>query len=107
MSTTRSRGPLPGPTFDETRLLLRGFFSPTLVPGRRRLRAGAGIEMESLFRDKRSLMRLQLPGRLLFLFRIRFGLYAVLARLGAELDWQGLEDDLARGLTPESVPGPA
>jgi hypothetical protein len=35
-----------------------------------------------VLRDKRTLLRLQLPGRLLFLFRIRFGLYAVLARLG-------------------------
>jgi hypothetical protein len=32
-----------------------------------------------------------MPGRLLFLLRIRFGLYAVLSRLGARLDWGGLE----------------
>ena len=47
---------------------------------------------------KRRLMRMRLPGRLLFLFRIRFGLYAVLARLGAELDWAALEDELAGNL---------
>ena len=33
------------------------------------------------------LARLRLPGRLLFLFRIRFGQYVVLVRLGAEIDW--------------------
>jgi predicted unusual protein kinase regulating ubiquinone biosynthesis (AarF/ABC1/UbiB family) len=96
MKRLGARDPLPGPAFDETRRLLRGFFSPTLLPGRRRLQAGVGIETASMVRDKRSLMRLHLPGRLLFLFRIRFGLYAVLARLGAELDWQALEDELAR-----------
>ena len=44
---------------------------------------------------KKSLLRLRLPGRLLFLFRIRIGLCAVLARIGARLDWQQLEEDLA------------
>jgi predicted unusual protein kinase regulating ubiquinone biosynthesis (AarF/ABC1/UbiB family) len=86
---------MSGPVFDETRRLLRGFFSPTLVPGRHRLEAGVGIEAKSILRDKRSLMRVHLPGRLLFLFRIRFGLHAVLGRLGAELDWQELEEEAA------------
>jgi predicted unusual protein kinase regulating ubiquinone biosynthesis (AarF/ABC1/UbiB family) len=95
MQRLGARDPLPGPAFDQTRRLLRGFFSPTLVPGRRRLQAGVGIETGSIVRDKRALMRLHLPGRLLFLFRIRFGLYAVIARLGAELDWQGLEDEFS------------
>jgi predicted unusual protein kinase regulating ubiquinone biosynthesis (AarF/ABC1/UbiB family) len=100
-----ARAPTPGAHFDETRRLLRGFFSPTLVPGRRRLEAGVGIETTSVLRDKRSIMRLQLPGRLLFLFRIRFGLYAVLARLGAQLDWQALEDELAGAVvTPTFSP---
>ena len=67
------------------------------------MQAGIGIEAKLLLRDKRLLLRLQLPGRLLFLFRIRFGLYAVLARLGAELDWQKLEAEMAAA--PLSVPG--
>ncbi|MCA9675853.1 MAG: hypothetical protein KC464_12515, partial [Myxococcales bacterium] len=44
-----------------------------------------------VLRDKRAIMKLGLPGRVLFLFRLRFGLYAVLARLGAVADWAGLE----------------
>ena len=44
---------------------------------------------------KRKLMRMRLPGKLMFLFRIRFGLYAVLSRIGAEIDWASLEDELA------------
>ena len=47
---------------------------------------------------KRTLMRMRLPGKLMFLFRIRFGLYAVLARIGAALDWAALEDELAGDL---------
>ena len=43
---------------------------------------------------KQKLLRMRLPGKLMFLFRIRFGLYAVLSRLGAELDWSALEDEL-------------
>jgi hypothetical protein len=40
-------------------------------------------------------MRLSLPGKLLFLFRLRFGLYAVLPRIQAESDWAGLESKWA------------
>jgi hypothetical protein len=38
-----------------------------------------------------ALAGLSLPGKLLFLFRIRFGLYAVLSRLGSVADWGALE----------------
>jgi hypothetical protein len=40
-------------------------------------------------------VKLSLPGRFLFLFRLRFGLYAVLARLGAVADWGALESQWA------------
>jgi predicted unusual protein kinase regulating ubiquinone biosynthesis (AarF/ABC1/UbiB family) len=101
-----ARGPLHGQEFEETRRLLRGFFSSTLVAGRHRLQPGVAMETKSVLHDKRSIIRLRLPGRLLFLFRIRFGLHAVLARLGAEVDWQALEDELALGLPPVSAADP-
>jgi hypothetical protein len=44
---------------------------------------------------KKSLLRMRLPGKLMFLFRIRIGLYAVLARIGAKMDWIELEEELA------------
>lgn len=75
------------------RLLLRGFFAPLLVAGPRPMDPGAGFGTAAgLMRDKRALMRLALPGSLLFMFRLRFGLYAVLARLGATADWGGMEE---------------
>ncbi|MEO8587013.1 MAG: AarF/UbiB family protein [Acidobacteriota bacterium] len=77
------------------RTLLRGFFGPMLLPGPRAVDAGATLDLASVMRDKLALMRLQLPGKLLFLFRIRFGLYAVLARLGAVCDWSALEASYA------------
>jgi hypothetical protein len=57
--------------------------------------AGLSLEARDVLQNKRELLRLQLPGKLLFLFRIRFGLHSVLARLGAEVDWQQLEAEAA------------
>lgn len=76
--------------------LLRGFFAPLLTPGPRTIAADAGIDTSNMLRDKQAMLRLQLPGRMLFLFRLRFGLYAVLAQLGARLDWAALEGEWAR-----------
>jgi len=81
--------------FAALRVLLRGFFGPMLQPGPRPVDPGADLDMASVIRDKRALMRLELPGKLLFLFRIRFGLYAVLARLGSVCDWSALEASFA------------
>jgi hypothetical protein len=36
------------------------------------------------------------PAPLLFLVRIRFGVYSVLSRMGVALDWARLEDEAAR-----------
>jgi len=80
-----------GPGFDVTRRLLHAFFAPVLKPGVRPMEAAVSLDLREVARNKKSMLRLQLPGKLLFLFRIRFGLYAVLARLGAKLDWQALE----------------
>lgn len=94
-----AKDPEPGPTLEVTRELLRGFFAPILRPGKRRLQAGVNLETRNVLKSKRDMLRLRIPGRLLFLFRIRFGLYSILARLGAELDWQALEIDLANQFT--------
>jgi predicted unusual protein kinase regulating ubiquinone biosynthesis (AarF/ABC1/UbiB family) len=89
-------GATPRPTMNEhLRKLLRGFFSPLLVPGLQRIRLEEGIEARQVIQDKRAIMQLALPGKLLFLFRLRFGLYAVLSRIEAEADWAGLESKWA------------
>lgn len=84
-----------GPGFDTTRELVRAFFAPALQPGVRPVRAGVTLDLQNVVRDKRALLRLQIPGKLLFLFRIRFGLFAVLSRIRGEADWQALESGLA------------
>jgi predicted unusual protein kinase regulating ubiquinone biosynthesis (AarF/ABC1/UbiB family) len=84
-----------GPGFEVTRRLLRGFYEPVLKAGVRPMVAAVSLDMREVTRSKRSMMQLRLPGKLLFLFRIRFGLYAVLARLGANLDWQALEAEFS------------
>jgi predicted unusual protein kinase regulating ubiquinone biosynthesis (AarF/ABC1/UbiB family) len=90
--------PRPAVDFDVTRELLRGFFGPLLTPGRHAVPADRAVAMDETVKLKRKLMRMRLPGKLMFLFRIRFGLYAVLSRIGAEIDWAALEDELAGDL---------
>jgi len=87
--------PKPAADFEVTRGLLRGFFDPLLTPGRHAVAADRAVAMGETVNLKRKLMRMRLPGKLMFLFRIRFGLYAVLSRIGAEIDWASLEDELA------------
>lgn len=86
---------VPEDKTDVARDLLRGFLAPLLVRGPARVDPGAAMAMKDVMRDKRALLGLGLPGRFLFLFRIRFGLYAVLARLGARADWARLEGEWA------------
>jgi predicted unusual protein kinase regulating ubiquinone biosynthesis (AarF/ABC1/UbiB family) len=83
-------------SYAQLRQLLRGFFQPMLTPGPRRIDGRVVIDTKQILRDKLTLARLRLPGRLMFLCRIRFGLYAVLSRLGAIADWADLEQGFAK-----------
>lgn len=76
---------------EHMRRLLRGFFGPLCSVGPRAIANDEGLDAKDVMKDKLAVARLQLPGRMLFLFRLRFGLYAVLAQLGAVLDWAALE----------------
>jgi len=76
-----------------TREMLRSFFGPTLRSGPQVPDAPAQISMSSVIQTKSKVIRMRIPGRLLFLFRIRFGLYALLRQLGAPIDFQRLEDE--------------
>jgi predicted unusual protein kinase regulating ubiquinone biosynthesis (AarF/ABC1/UbiB family) len=84
--------------FDVTRTMLRGFYAPLLRSGRHSVTPDQAVSMADVVRLKKSLLRMRLPGNLMFLFRIRIGLYAVLARMRAKLDWVALEDELTDGL---------
>jgi predicted unusual protein kinase regulating ubiquinone biosynthesis (AarF/ABC1/UbiB family) len=89
--------------YEHLRRLLRSFFRPMLTPGARRIDGRIAFDLRQTTRDKLALARLRLPGRFMFLFRIRFGLYAVLSRLGAVCDWAALE----QGFAEQSEPVPA
>lgn len=69
----------------------RSFFSPMLKRGPSEIAPDGAYEATQMMRDKRALAKLGLPAHLLFLLRLRFGLYAVLAALGARADWGALE----------------
>jgi predicted unusual protein kinase regulating ubiquinone biosynthesis (AarF/ABC1/UbiB family) len=79
------------------RQLLRSFFAPMLQPGAHPIDGRIVVDFKQMTRDKLAIARLRLPGRLVFLFRIRFGLYAVLSRLKAVCNWSELERGFATG----------
>ena len=83
--------------FSRIRALLEGFFGPLLKPGPHPIDSSVTLHMRQLARDKLAIARMRLPGKLLFLMRLRFGLYSVLARLGAVCDWSALEEGWAEG----------
>lgn len=84
------------------RQLLRSFFAPMLRPGAHSIDGRIVVSFKEMTKDKLAIARLRLPGRLVFLFRIRFGLYAVLSRLRAICDWSEME----RGFATESPSPP-
>ncbi len=75
----------------------RAFFFPMLVRGPSLIPADGAVDMKQVVKDKRAMAKLGLPRHMLFLLRLRFGLYAVLSQLGARLDWGELEREAAGG----------
>jgi predicted unusual protein kinase regulating ubiquinone biosynthesis (AarF/ABC1/UbiB family) len=75
------------------RNLMHAFFGPLHDPASA---DQARMKLGELIQAKQRLMRLQIPGEYLFLLRIRFGLAALLGRIGAEIDWAEREADAAR-----------
>jgi predicted unusual protein kinase regulating ubiquinone biosynthesis (AarF/ABC1/UbiB family) len=69
----------------------RAFFAPMLARGPSVIPPDGAFEVREVMKDKLAMAKLGLPRHLLFLLRLRFGLYAVLSRLGARLDWGALE----------------
>lgn len=83
--------------FATARDLVRAFYGPMLRPGTQAIDLGEVKSMRQMLDSKRELMKLGVPGEFLFLFRIRFGLMSVLARLGARADWYNLEQAYLAG----------
>ena len=85
------------------RQLLRSFFAPILRPGPHAIDGKIVVDFKAMTRDKLAIARLRLPARLVFLFRIRFGLYAVLSRLKSIGDWSAMEQRCATDLPPPTT----
>jgi hypothetical protein len=75
--------------FETARCLVHAFYGPVLDDETQRVRVDAATGMQDVLASKRDLMQLDLPGAFLFLFRIRVGLFPVLARIGARANWAG------------------
>lgn len=80
--------------FSVARQLLRGFFGPLLVKGPHVVESGMSLDFREIAKDKLAVGRMRLPPKLLFLFRIRFGLHSELVKLRSRVDWAGLEEEL-------------
>ncbi|MBL8949139.1 MAG: hypothetical protein JNK82_00080, partial [Myxococcaceae bacterium] len=80
-----------------TRKMLRGFFGPLLTPGPHAVTSGLSFDTREIMKDKIAVARMRLPAKLLFLFRIRFGLHSELVRLRSVVDWSALEERLTAG----------
>ena len=84
--------------FATARDLIRAFYGPMLQDRVQRIDLGSGMGFRHMAERKREMLKLRLPGEFLFLFRIRFGLMSVLARLGACQNWHRLEQSYLEGL---------
>jgi len=79
--------------FESARSVVRSFYGATLRDEILSIKPGEAVPLRNLLENKRELLKLRLPGELLFIFRIRFGLMSVLARLGARANWYRMEQD--------------
>lgn len=95
---------LQGEDFTVFRRFARSFFGPVLASGPTVVPPDGGVDARQVMKDKLAFARLRMPGKLLFLARIRFGVYAVLARLGARVDWGALERGWAAEVSSASPP---
>jgi predicted unusual protein kinase regulating ubiquinone biosynthesis (AarF/ABC1/UbiB family) len=77
--------------FAVARSLVRSFYGPMLHDEVTAIAPAQARPLASFLGGKRELLKLQLPGELLFLLRIRFGVLSVLAQLGARANWYQLE----------------
>ncbi len=77
--------------FETARALVRSFYGPMLRDEELVIARDEPMSFSEIAKNKRELMKLSLPGEFLFLFRIRFGLMSVLAKLGARANWYRLE----------------
>ena len=66
--------------FQSARALVRAFHGPMLRDEVLSVQLGEAMPVRALFASKREILKLHLPGELLFIFRIRFGVMSVLPR---------------------------
>jgi predicted unusual protein kinase regulating ubiquinone biosynthesis (AarF/ABC1/UbiB family) len=87
--------------FDAVRRLVRAFYGPMLRDAVLAVEPGQAMPLADVIAEKRKILKLHLPGELLFILRIRFGVMSVLSRLGACANWYRLE----RGFAAETESG--
>ncbi len=75
---------------EDARELFRYLYAPLLRTGRHRITQEYAAEATTRFLRSKNLFKLTMPGEMLFLNRVNFGLMSIFAELGAEIDWRSL-----------------
>lgn len=81
--------------FDTARRLVRAFFGTMLEDKVQKINLDVALSMREVAKGKRELLKISIPGEFLFLFRIRFGLMSILAKLESAANWYQLEREYA------------
>ncbi|HZX96220.1 MAG TPA: AarF/ABC1/UbiB kinase family protein, partial [Myxococcales bacterium] len=77
--------------YETARSLVRSFFGPMLKDDVVAVQRGEARPLKDVMASKRQLLKLHLPAQIVFILRIRYGLMAVLAQLGARANWYQME----------------
>jgi predicted unusual protein kinase regulating ubiquinone biosynthesis (AarF/ABC1/UbiB family) len=77
--------------YETARSLVRSFFGPMLKDDVVAVQRGEARPLKDVMASKRQLLKLHLPAQIVFILRIRYGLMAVLAQLGAHANWYQME----------------
>jgi predicted unusual protein kinase regulating ubiquinone biosynthesis (AarF/ABC1/UbiB family) len=73
---------------DDARRLLRYLYAPILREGPARITADYTSQTMRQFLTNKNLMKLTMPGEMLFLNRVNFGLLSIMVDLGCAIDWR-------------------
>jgi predicted unusual protein kinase regulating ubiquinone biosynthesis (AarF/ABC1/UbiB family) len=81
--------------FGAVREIVRSLYGPMLRDKECAITLGEARPFSAVAEFKREMLKLHLRPELLFLFRVRFGIMSVLARLGAHANWRRIERGFA------------
>jgi predicted unusual protein kinase regulating ubiquinone biosynthesis (AarF/ABC1/UbiB family) len=71
---------------------MRSFFGQLLEDREQAITMQQNRDLRTMMKTKQQLLKLNIPKEFIFLFRIRFGLFSIIAELGSIANWHRLEN---------------